>query len=45
MQALTHVATHWPYRLSVRTKASQALKPGSIPGRVTDFKYLFIKLF
>ena len=24
-----------PYRLSVRTQASQAWKPGSIPGRVT----------
>ena len=24
----------WPYRLTVRTEASQALNPGSIPGRV-----------
>lgn len=26
----------WPYRLSVRTKPSQGLKPGSTPGRVTS---------
>ena len=25
----------WPYRLTVRTKPSQGLNPGSIPGRVT----------
>ncbi len=25
-----------PYRLTVRTRASQALNPGSIPGRVTS---------
>ena len=25
----------WPYRLTVRTEASQALNPCSIPGRVT----------
>ena len=26
-----------PYRLTVRTPAFQAVNPGSIPGRVTDF--------
>ncbi len=25
----------WPYRLTVRTPAFQAVNPGSIPGRVT----------
>ncbi len=29
----------WLYRLTVRTEASQAFNPGSIPGRVTK-KYL-----
>ena len=34
---------HWNYRLyrlTVRTEASQALNPGSIPGRVTSVFYL-----
>ncbi len=26
---------YWPYRLTVRTKPSQGLNPGSIPGKVT----------
>ena len=26
----------WPYRLTVRTPAFQAVNPGSIPGRVTN---------
>ncbi len=30
------LVTIWPYRLTVRTPASQALNPGSIPGRVTS---------
>ena len=29
----------WPYRLSVRTKAFQALKRGSTPRRVTKLKH------
>lgn len=32
-----------PYRLSVRTRAFQARKPGSIPGRVTKMKILAIE--
>ena len=30
-----YLAGRRPHRLTVRTKASQALNPGSIPGRVT----------
>ncbi len=31
----TYQLATWPYRLTVRTPASQAVNPGSIPGRVT----------
>jgi hypothetical protein len=31
--------SYWPYRLTVRTEASQALNRGSIPRRVTDWDF------
>ncbi len=31
----------WPYRLTVRTADSQFVNPGSIPGRVKDYKLEF----
>ncbi len=35
----------WPYRLTVRTPAFQAVNPGSIPGRVTKkVSYLYFIL-
>src|SRR3989344_8153297 len=37
------IGTCWrPYRLSVRTQASQAWKPGSIPGRVIKSEFLTV---